>query len=305
MSATVGQLLTEAGAALCEAEVDSPRRDARLLAQEVLHLEGAALLTAGNEEVPEPLARELRGLVARRARREPLQYLLGHTEFYGLRFFCDGRALIPRPETETLVEVTRGVCADLTPPELVVDIGTGTGAVGITLALLNPSLRVWATDISAPALQLARMNVRYHKVGQRVTLAQGNGLKPVIKAGQAEQISVVVSNPPYVRSGEIEWLQPEISQWEPRVALAGGPQGLDVYTVLLEQCAGLPYLQALCLEVGYDQAEAVREMAQAALGPASLELIPDLSGLPRVMVAKLPELVPAMVGVQVYPREGV
>jgi len=305
MSVTVGRLLAEAETTLREAEADTPGLDARLLAQEVLRLQAVDLQTTWDEAVPEPLAQELGRLVARRAQHEPLQYILGYTEFYGLRFFCDRRAMIPRPETETLVEVARTVCAGLRPPELVVDVGTGAGVVGITLAVHNPSLRVEATDISAPALQLARTNVRYHHVAPRVTLAQGKGLEPVVNAGEAAHIAVVVSNPPYVRSDEYARLQPEISHWEPRVALDGGPEGLDAYTTLLAQCAALPYLRTLCLEVGYDQADRVGEMVQATLDQATIEFVPDLSGVPRVVVAKVPQPAPAAVGVRVYPQGGI
>lgn len=285
-SLTLGQLLGRAETTLREAGVESPGLDARLLAAEALRLTLTETLTRRREVVPEPLAHEFWMLVERRAAREPLPYLLGRVEFYGRTFLCDQRALIPRPETETLVECALEICRELRLEDIVVDVGTGSGVIAISLALACPHLRVWGTDLSPQALQLARANVRRHRVSDRVSLAEGSGLSPLWEAGLGEQVAVIVSNPPYVRSAELAGLAPEISRWEPRLALDGGPTGLAAYETILADCVHLPRLRAVLLEVGYDQAEAVCALVEKALPRCSCTVRPDLSGIPRVVIAR-------------------
>jgi release factor glutamine methyltransferase len=256
------------------------------LAAEALRLTPTEIITRRREVVPEPLAAKFWALIARRAAREPLPYLLGRVEFYGHSFLCDRRALIPRPETEILVECALEVCRELDPEDIVVDVGTGSGVIAISLALACPHLRVWGTDLSSQALQLARANVRQHRLSDRVRLAEGAGLEPLWKADLAEQVAVVVSNPPYVRTAELPGLQPEISHWEPRLALDGGPTGLAAYQAILADCARLPRLRAILLEVGYDQAEPVCALIRSALPGCSCTVRPDLSAIPRVVVGR-------------------
>lgn len=288
-SATLRQLLAQAAEALREAGVDSPELDARLLAADALRLTPAQLLTDGDQLVPEPLAATFLALVERRKSREPLPYLLGYTEFYGRRFLCDHRALVPRPETELLVEIAAATCAHVASGSLVVEVGLGAGVVALSLALECPHLSVWGTEISPAALELARANAALHRLSERVHLAEGSLLQPLEQAGLAEQIAVVVSNPPYIRSAELASLPPEISVWEPRLALDGGPDGLDVYRALLTECAELPHLQAVFLEVGYDTAAAVQALAERSWPSATTRIHPDLAGLPRVVsVAPVP-----------------
>jgi len=284
---TVEELYQEAQGTLREAGVDSPERDARALLREALRMTEADFLVNRGEKVPEPLAEAALALIARRALREPLPYLLGYTEFYGLRFACDSRALVPRPETEILVDAARGVCAGLAPDRLLVDVGTGTGILGVTLAVLHPELHLWATDVSREALALAAINARYHHLNGRLRLEQGPDLQPILQAGLADRVAVVVSNPPYVRSAELPTLQPEITNYEPRLALDGGPEGLDVYRSLLAACARLPRLEAVFLEIGADQGEAVTELAGRHLPQAAIQVLPDLAGLPRVVALTL------------------
>ena len=288
MKCSVRELYEQARDMLHEAGVDSPEWDARALLREALHLTEADFLTRQNEAVPEPVAEQALALVARRTEREPLAYILGYTEFYGLHFACDARALVPRPETEGLVDAARRSCERLGPDDLVVEVGTGSGVVAVTLAVLCPELALWATDTSTPALELAAINATYHRVSGRMRFLEGANLQPVLAEGAGEQVTVVVSNPPYVRSAELEGLQPEITRYEPRMALDGGPDGLEIYCALLAASAELPRLEAVHLEIGADQAEDVTALARRHLPAARVEMARDLAGLPRVVSLHLP-----------------
>ncbi|NLO74347.1 MAG: peptide chain release factor N(5)-glutamine methyltransferase [candidate division WS1 bacterium] len=284
---TVRDLYREACRRLVEAGVDSPEWDARALLLEMLHMDEVGLLLSQQQTVPPPVLESFLALVARRAEREPLAYILGRVEFHGLRFACDARALVPRQETEILVERAHHWCKALPPGSLVVDVGTGSGVIALVLAALNSQLVAWGTDISAQALQLAAENARYYHLQGRVHWARGPGLQPLYEAGVAEQVAVVVSNPPYVRSGDYAKLQPEIRQHEPRGALDGGADGLEVYRALLADCASLPRLEAVCLEIGAAQAEAVTTLALDYLPAASVKVFADLAGLARVVELSL------------------
>jgi release factor glutamine methyltransferase len=237
--------------------------------------------------VPAPLAAEFLGLIKRRAAREPLAYVLGHAEFYGRSFLCDRRALVPRPETELLVEAACAFCRELGPEAVVAEVGLGTGVIGITLALECPQSVIWGTEISPSALQVARANAAFHRLNGRMRMAEGSLLQPLLETGVADQVAVVVSNPPYVRSEEFKTLQPEVSVWEPRLALDGGPEGLDLYQGLLAECALLPALQAIFLEVGYDTAEPVSGLARRVWPEAETQVRPDLAGVPRLVTIRL------------------
>ena len=287
MPHTLQRLLAQGVLALRQAGVDSAELDARLLAEAALHLTHAQVLTNYNECVPGPLVAEFLGLVQRRAAREPLAYVLGHADFYGRSFLCDRRALVPRPETELLVDLARVFCAELGAQAIIADVGLGTGVVGITLALECPQAVVWGTEISPSALQVARANAAFHHLNGRMRMAEGSLLQPLFDTGVADQITVLVSNPPYVRSEELKTLQPEVSVWEPRLALDGGPEGLDLYEALLAEAAHLPALQAVFLEVGYDTAEPVCALARRTWPQAETQVRDDLAGLPRVVCLRL------------------
>lgn len=286
MSLTLQRMLGQGEQVLAEAGVDSPELDARLLAQEALRLTPAEIIAHRDQCVPGPLVSQFQSLVQRRVAREPLSYVLGHADFYGRRFLCDRRALAPRPETELLVEAASCVCGDLEPGSVVVDVGLGSGVIALTLALEHPHLAVWGTEISPTALYLARANACFHRIADRVRLEEGSLLQPLREARVAEQVAMVVSNPPYVRSADLKALQPEVSTWEPRLALDGGPEGLDLYQALLAECAGLPRLQAILLEAGYDTAEAVCALARQTWPGGTAAVSPDLAGIPRVVTIR-------------------
>jgi release factor glutamine methyltransferase len=221
--------------------------------------------------------------VERRRRHEPLAYLTGEREFYGRTFTVDRRVLIPRPETEHLVDaVVAFLRARAETPSAVLDLCTGSGCIAVTVALAVPHATLDAVDLSPAALEVARANVARHKLAERVTLHEGSLFKPL----GDKRFDVIASNPPYIPSDEIPGLMPDVSQHEPHLALDGGPDGTAVLRALL---AGVPARLnpggLLAVEVGHDQGPwAVHEATAVGLLDARMEK--DLAGFPRVLLAR-------------------
>ena len=285
---SVAELIAQGTERLAAAGVDSPDFDASVLLASVLEVELRHLPATRHEAVSPDAERLFSAYVARRAEREPLQYITGDTEFYGLPFKCDARAMIPRPETETLVAAAIDCIRTLEVKPIIADLGTGTGIIAVALAYALPQARVYATDVSAEALALARENVQRHGLGARVTLLPpGRYLEPLARSGVADEVEVVVANPPYVETAQLEMLQPEISQFEPRLALDGGPDGLDFYRHLLPQCSALPRLSLLALEVGQGQADRVAKIIGEQFPSAQLKTVLDLAHIERVVLATI------------------
>jgi release factor glutamine methyltransferase len=269
----VRDALDSAVIAIRAAGSDTPRLDAELLLGHALGVDRAALAMAPEREVAGPAVRAFQELVRRRAAgREPVAYLLGRRGFRRLELEVDARVLVPRPETELLVEAALG----LPPGARVVDVGTGSGAVALALKDERPDLDVLATDVSDDALAVARANARGLRLDvafRRADLLDGVG-----------PVDAVVCNPPYVADGERAVLPPEVGRHEPAVALFGGPDGLDVVRRLVRQ-AGASAAALLALEVGQGQAPAVSALARAA-GFAEVEARRDLAGIERVVVGR-------------------
>ncbi|MGC9317615.1 MAG: peptide chain release factor N(5)-glutamine methyltransferase [Armatimonadota bacterium] len=281
----LSEALEDAQQRLAEAEVPEAEFDARALASHVLDIPLAhiamhqARLLTGEE-----LA-SLETLIRCRCRREPLQYLLGSTEFYGHEFLCDPRALIPRTDTETLVDVALELAQEH-DIRRIADIGTGCGVIALSLALELPRANLLATDASREALELAAENVAAHDLEKRVELAHGPWLEPLHDSGWAESVEMVVSNPPYVREDEWEGLMPEITGHEPREALVDcEADGLGAYQAIVEQCPGLPALRAVAFEVGEGRAAEVAELMRETLGASEIIIRKDLGRIDRVVAA--------------------
>lgn len=284
---TAGEALVQAQVILAAASVDTPRLDAQLLLAWTLTSRREDLARAPERVLSPREALIFSKAVELRALRRPLPYITGEQWFYGRAFKINRAVLIPRPETELLVEAALAVVADVPSPQIA-DIGTGSGCIAVTLACERPDARVWATDLSGNALKTARKNVVRHGVLERVTLAQGNLLGPLPPRIRCHAI---VSNPPYVTEEELPGLQPEVRDYEPALALSGepnatGPNGDALHRRLLEDARA--YLAPggwLLLEVGQEQAERVAGFAHA-LGYTLSDVLPDLAGIGRVVQAR-------------------
>lgn len=264
----------------------SPDLDAQVLLGHVTGAGRATLLAYPERTLTEEQARAFAGLVARRVAREPVAYLTGRREFMGMEFLTDARALIPRPETELLVEAAlkeiRGRLAAGAMP-VVADIGTGSGAIAVSVAALEPRLtRAYATDVSQDALALAGENARRLGVAERVTLLRGNLLEPL-----PERLDVLLANLPYVAPRDAETLARDVRSFEPALALYGADDGLGHLRTLFAQApAHLKPNAALILEFGYDQRGAVVALARETFPGCDVTVGADYAGWDRYAIIR-------------------
>ena len=266
--------------------VDESRRDAMLLARWRLGWTAATWLTRSYKPVPPGFLPGFQALVGRRARREPIAYITGEREFYGRVFEVTRDVLIPRPETELLVEEALDCLRriDLTERgaegSRVLDVGTGTGCVAISIALEDPAVQITATDVSTAALRVARSNAR--RLGAERIDFQAVSLA----AGVPAAFDLVVANPPYVPEVDRASLPPEVRDYEPSSALFAGPDGLDVIRELIPSAAAALRPNGwLAIEIGYGQADAVVDLFRAS-GFSQVRTVPDLQSIPRVVVGE-------------------
>jgi release factor glutamine methyltransferase len=263
--------------------LDSARLDAELLVAHALDLERVSLYLDMDRPLSAAELADIRALVKRRRMREPVAYILGHRDFYGRTFEVSPAVLVPRPDTETLVERALGRLGEA-PVERVLDLCTGSGIIAVTLAAECPELQVDGTDASEEALEVARRNAERHGVADRVRWMQGD-LFDAVPEGQ--RYGLVTANPPYVAEADLDRLAPEITEWEPRLALAAGPDGLDV---LRRMAAGLGRVLTpggtVLVELGQGQAGAV-SAAFESHGVTPVGVHRDLGGIERVIEARL------------------
>jgi release factor glutamine methyltransferase len=272
---TVGDALSAAVDALRAAEVESPRLDAELLLEHASGRDRAWLTAHPEAELDSVAGRAFAELVRRRLRREPVAYILGRKAFRRLELCVDRRVLIPRPETEHLVEAVLEL-----EPLAICDVGTGSGAIALALADELPNARVVATDIYPGALEVARANARRLGLEERVRFEQGS-------LPRTGSFDVVVANLPYVSDREWLGLAPEVRGYEPRGAITPGPTGLEAIEALLGELAvgAGARAAAVALEVGEGQAEVVSELVRRA-GYERVERRRDLAGIERVVVGR-------------------
>ena len=277
---TISEWLSRAQARLAETGCPDPAIDARWMAEDALGLRRADLVFEGDCAIPDGQLERLEQMLERRAAGEPVQYILGRADFMGLSFYVDRSALIPRQDTETLVEAAL-IALRGQPAPAVLDLCTGSGCVGLSLKSLAPHAEVTLADISADALEIARRNAR--ALGVDVALRQGD-LFDAVRRGRFD---VIACNPPYIPTGELEGLQREV-RYEPRLALDGGADGLDFYRRI---AAGAPaHLNpggTIFLEVGAGEAEAVLALLRARLDCADTGVIQDLNRIDRVTWARI------------------
>ncbi|MBI3811068.1 MAG: peptide chain release factor N(5)-glutamine methyltransferase [Nitrospirae bacterium] len=281
-------LLQSAARALTEAGIPDGRREAETLIAFILNCARLDLYRADSFSLDPDQQETFKGLIRRRARREPLQYLLGTQEFWGLEFRVTTDTLIPRPETELLIEAVLEWFGRPALAVTLLDLCTGTGCLAVTLATLYPMARILATDLSPAALDVARSNALRHGMTGRIEFLEGDLLDPLSSLGLNHALDGIIANPPYVPDTELDQLQPEVSLHEPRLALDGGPDGLDFYRRIL---ADAPKLLRpggrLFLEVGIRQAIPVRAMAER-IGWRVDQIKKDLAGVDRVVLLTKP-----------------
>ena len=274
--------LKRASQILAAAGCDSSRLDAEVLLAHVLGRDRAWLYAYPEHALSPSQLSTYRSLVSRRARREPIAYLTGHKEFYGLDFAVTSDVLIPRPETEHLVQraIYCGTASSLSP--IIADVGTGSGAIGVTLAVHLPGAHIVAIDTSYPALTVARLNAVRHGVANRVSFLQGVLLVPL-----RGPVNFVVANPPYLSQPELASAPPEVSRWEPRAALDGGFDGLSAIRRLLDMASTrLGPGGALFVEIGAGQGAEVIKLARHYFPKADMEIVSDYAQRDRLLVVQ-------------------
>jgi release factor glutamine methyltransferase len=280
VGAGVREALDAAIDALRAAGVEGPRLDAELMLAEAAGRSRAELVADPGAEVPPAAGRRFGEMVRRRLRREPVAYILGRKGFRSLELAVDRRVLVPRPETELLVELALEM-----EPETVLDVGTGSGAIALAVADELLGCAVTATDTSPAALEVARVNAERLGLAERVCFVEGT-------LPQDEGFDLILANLPYVAERDWSSLQPEVTQWEPREALLAGPDGLDAYRTLIPECAGHLHRHAkqmtgaVAVEVGDGQALAVAELMRGS-GLEEIETRRDLAGIERIVVGRV------------------
>ena len=271
--------------------IPDARLEAEVMVMDVMRMPRQAIFAEQESQVSPQQEEQLAAIVERRLTREPLAYILNYREFYGVNLLVNPDVLIPRPETETMVEHALFMALmGMESRELVIaDVGTGTGAIAVNLAIHLPAARIYASDAYDATLDVAAYNVRMHNVTDRVTLLKGDLLEPL-----PEAVDVIVANLPYLPTDRIPTLQPEI-QWEPVAALDGGADGLDHIRRLLSQAATahggegarLKPHGVILLEMDPEQFSEARSLASAAFPEAEITVEPDLAGRDRVLSISL------------------
>ena len=283
----IRSVLTEAEHALAHGpHPERARPDAEQLLLHILSRRDpernrAWLLAHANDPTSRDARTEFDLLLRRRLAGEPIQYITGEAEFYGLSFRVTPEVLIPRPETEHLVEKVLELAGNFAEPRIL-DVGTGSGAIAVALAHKLPSATITATDLSSSALAIAQENAERNGVANHIRFLEGDLLAPVAE----ERFEIIVSNPPYVSASDRASLAVEVRDYEPALALFAGADGLEVFRRLIP--AGFAALTPggyIALEIGYGQDEAIRALL-AASGFAQIEFVPDLQGIPRVACAQ-------------------
>lgn len=303
MKMDIGGALSWARFLFQEKNIEAGLLEAELLLAYILEVERYVLHREPGKELTAAEWSGFQGLVSRRLQGEPVAYLLGEREFMGLPFTVDGRVLVPRPETELLVEIALALLGGSPPagglplalpflhkmpplPEtgIVADIGTGSGAIALSLAHYKPGLEIYAVDISAAALELARHNAGRLGAGGRVNFIQGNLLEPLRGWGVRGRLALITANLPYIATADMDNLPRDVRAYEPSGALDGGPDGLDLYRQLIPEA--VEYLApggCLLMEIGPGQGDALLKLFPPG---CTGQLVNDLAGRERVVILK-------------------
>ncbi|QJD88261.1 peptide chain release factor N(5)-glutamine methyltransferase [Cohnella herbarum] len=287
---TLGEARRRGSEQLRQAGVEEADADAELLLLYLLDISKAALLRDWRDPFPEGKADAWNELLNRREKGIPVQYLVGEQFFYGRAFEVSEAVLIPRPETELLAEAVLQLADRLwreaaTVPT-VLDVGTGSGSLAVTLAAERPRWKLIASDLSPDALKMAKRNAERLEVASRIRFVQGDLLSPFLNGEEYPRIDVLVSNPPYIPSSDISGLQREVRDHEPRLALDGGEDGLNPYRIMASQLTRLAQLpRIVAWEVGAGQAADVAELLRAAANWDDVRFVQDYAGIDRHVIA--------------------
>lgn len=256
--------------------VDDPKIIAEVLLRHILQKSRVELYLNLNQTLASENERQFRQAIERQLKGEPVAYITGHREFYGLDFYVDSRVLIPRPESELLVEQALETIKGK-PQSSIAEIGTGSGAVAISIAVHARGARIYASDISASALEVARLNCQRHKVDGRILLLQGDLLDPL-----PEPVDILIANLPYVQRSEVRAVPS--AKYEPVLALDGGKSGLEkIFRLCSQVDEKINSGGCLLLEVGMGQSPAVTDRLKKLFPEAEVQVVPDLSGIGRVV----------------------
>lgn len=283
---TIAEALHAAGNKLMLSGVPDARLDAELLLRHVLKQDRAWVFTHSRDALDEQDRSAFNELVLRRTTREPVQHIIGKQEFWGLEFIVSRSALIPRPETELVVESALKELRDSASP-LLVDLCTGSGCIAISLAKELRAARVFATDKSDQALMVARENARANGVSEHIRFFEGDLFGPLDELDIHGNVDVITANPPYIRSLDLKTLQPEVRDFEPELALIAGPEGTELAERIIRTAP--VYLKqggSLIMEMGIGQAQALSRIILEAGAYESPVVLKDLAGIERVIAAK-------------------
>ena len=284
----IRETVAKAAEQLKKAEIGTPRLDAEVLLCHLLQQERTYLIVNGTMELEEEVLTSYFSMVEKRAEGMPVQYITGRKEFMGLNLQVNEHVLIPRADTETMVESAietlmqkkTGVGGNFS----VLDLCCGSGAIGVSIASYMPKVKVTATDISEMALAVARANAEEQKVKKQMKFLQGDLFEPLKKK---DKFDVIISNPPYIKTHTIDALQKEIRNYEPRLALDGGEDGLNFYRrIVPEAVIHLKKNGVLYLEIGYDQGAAMKQMLEASDLYKNIAILHDLEGFDRIVRAE-------------------
>ena len=282
--AVVREVIQQAHQTLEAAGIPDARLEAEVLVMSVMRMTRQNIFAQQETEVGSRLEQDLALLLEQRLQRTPLAYILGYREFYGINVMVTPSVMVPRPETENMVEHTLFMALmGMETRELVIaDVGTGSGAIAVNLAIHLPAAKIYAVDISEPALDVAAYNIRGHSVADRIRLGHGDLLDPV-----PEPVDVIVANLPYIPTGRIPTLQPEVQQ-EPVIALDGGPDGLDLVRRLLAQAPEkLKTPGIILMELDPEQFPAAEESARQHFPDADISAEQDLTHRDRILVVSV------------------
>jgi release factor glutamine methyltransferase len=284
---TIQKLLTWTTQYFIDKKIDSPRLSAELIIASVLSMSRIELYTQFDKPVPKDKLDRLHELVKRASGNEPVAYLIGKTEFYSIELEITNNCLIPRPETELLVERGIDFLRKRSGKQLVCDICTGCGSIAVAIARNFPDADIIATDISDAALKTAERNVEKYGLQHRIKLLCGDLFDPLIPQIDKSGFDLIICNPPYISAGELENLDKNVKDFEPKEALCGGIDGLDIYRRIAKKVDEfLKPGAALMLEVGYSQGQAVKDLLEKTGCFAEIKIEKDFHNNDRVVIAE-------------------